>query len=268
MLVLNSQRTSRSIDGRTSRTRELRHAAAAIAAELRSVRSRDLHAWNDTLVEFDATVGIGFICATPSANVVDLLPSSGNDALRSTWNSAVDIGDRIHLAATPPNPTETPELHDAAITDIGTSSTACSASSLRPLVPGTITRITITPAPTAPPLLGTTARVVRRTRISLYKTSDNEWFVGMRSLHTSGWETTQPVAGPFASAAQRGLRFTLVSRGGATLAAHTTAMPVDTSAANSPISINLVMRATSKWQTKSGAREADSLITTISLRNR
>jgi hypothetical protein len=268
MLVLNGQRVSRSVDGRASRNRELRHAAATITSELRSSRSRDLYAWNDTLIEFDATVGFGILCGSPSADRIDLLPSGGNDAVRSSWSSAPDVGDRVHVSTVPANPTEYPTTHDASIVAVGNPTTACANSTLHQQLGGSAVRLTIAPALPASALNGAPARIVRRTRMSLYRTSDNEWYMGMRTLGSSGWETTQPVAGPFTSAAERGLRFTLHTRDGAALPARTTSMPIDTSAATAPITVELLLRSASKWKGRTGLRESDSLLFSIALRNR
>lgn len=268
MLVLNGQRVARTVDGRTSRTREMRHAAAALAAELRSSRSRDLHAWNDTLIDFDVTVGFAIACGNPQADRIDLLPATGNDPLRSTWSSAPDAGDRVHIALTPTHPTEPPVTHDAGITMVATSNTACASSTLRATMPGAVVRLTITPATPAPAIIGAPIRITRRTRISLYRASDNEWYIGLRTLRPSGWETIQPVAGPFASASERGLRFALIARNGAALAARTTTAPVDTTAANAPTTINLLLRTTSAWKNANNTRDVDSLVTSIALRNR
>ena len=268
LLVLNGQRVSRSVDGRTARNRELRHAAATIASELRSSRSRDLHAWNDTLIEFDATVGFGIVCDNSSANRVELLPADGSDAMRSTWSSAPDDGDRVHVSVTAANATAYPDTHDASITAVGGSVTACSNSTLRHAIDGSAVRLTITPALTAPAIIGAPARITRRTRLSLYRSSDNEWYMGMRTLRPSGWETTQPVTGPFTSAAERGLRFTVRSRDGAVLSPRTTLMPVDSTTGNSPIVLDLLLRAESKWKERTGLRETDSLVFSIALRNR
>ena len=266
LLVLNGQRVSRSVDGRTARTREMRHSAAIIATLLRDTRSRDLHAWNDTLIEFDMTSGFAFACGN-SQSAIYLLTAPDSDPLRPTWSSLPDVGDDLHVAVAAATPAEPPKSRTTTITGIGASSTACANSTLRKQLGGNTIRLSIAP-PLTDIVAGTPVRITRRSRISLYKSSDNDWYLGTRSLTPSGWEAIQPASGPFASASDRGLRFEVIARNGTVLTAKSTATQVDTNNATAPVAIRLLLRAAAKWKDTNGRTESDSLLTTITVRNK
>jgi hypothetical protein len=268
LLVLYAQRTSHHVDGHTTRSREMRNAAATIASALRPAGSGDLVAWNDTLLELDATVGVAFVCGQPATSRIDLVPAHATSPLRATWSSAPDAGDDAHIVLEPDHPTDPPLPHRASITSLGTSSTGCSTSPLHDPATGPVQRLTLSGETPSTVRIGSLVRITRRTRLSLYRSGDAEWYLGMRNRTTTGWEAIQPVAGPFLAAAAGGLRFTVRARDGKALAARTASTPPDTSSAGAPASVDLLLRAASPWLLRNGRRESDSMLTTIVLRNR
>lgn len=264
LLTLDSQRTSRSVDGSTSRQREIRHASATIAALLRPLRSTDVYKWTDTLLEFDAHIAFGIVCGQPGSDRVDLLPANSTDALRTSWTSAPAPGTDIEIPLTPIDPTAPPIIHRATITDVGATSTGCNTSTLKQSVAGNAVRLTIAPPTPVDANIGGAAQLLERTRISLYR-SANEWFVGLKRLAPSGWETIQPIAGPFESASENGMRITLRDRNASPLAPYLASVAPDPDL--HPASIDLLLRASSPWKRANGTREHDSLTTTIALRH-
>jgi hypothetical protein len=56
---------------------------------------------------------------------------------------------------------------------------------------------------------GAPVRLTRPLRLSIYRSSDGRWYLGMRSWSTATgqWTVVQPLAGPFAPAARSGARF-------------------------------------------------------------
>ena len=62
--------------------------------------------------------------------------------------------------------------------------------------------------------VGTPIRVTRRTRYSLYRAGDGDWYLGRRTMGPAGWDVAQPVAGPLSSAGDRGLRIVVRDRRG------------------------------------------------------
>lgn len=264
LLTLDSQRTSRTVDGSTTRMREIRHASATIAALLRPLRSTDVHKWTDTLIEFDAHIAFGVVCGQSASNRIDLLPANSTDALGTSWTSAPAPGTDIELQLAADDATALPVVHRATVTDVGTTSTGCNSSTLKQSVGGSAVRLTIAPAPPSAATIGGAVQLLERTRISLYR-SGNEWFVGLKRFTPSGWETVQPIAGPFASASDNGMRITLLGRDGATLPPHLASIAPDPDV--QPTSIQLFLRARSAWTRANGVRDHDSLTTTIALRH-
>src|SRR6186713_2892475 len=80
-LLLSVHRSVIHTDGALGATRELRHGASVLSSELRGIRPRDLVAWADTAVEFDATVGTGVTCAVSADRLsVDVVAADADAA--------------------------------------------------------------------------------------------------------------------------------------------------------------------------------------------
>jgi len=218
-------------DGSIGATRELRQGAYILASELRGLRARDVVAWSDTSIEFDATVGTGVVCAVnQGASTVDLIDddeaeavavSSDADVLAVVWNQPVQAGDRVMLWATArvgsgvgPADSLRATYHTLRST---TGGSQCVGSPL--LAPAAVTvRLSLADSLESPIQVGTPARVTRRTRYSLYRAGDGDWFLGRRTRSAAGWDVIQPVAGPLQSASGAGLRLSVHDAAGAVLA--------------------------------------------------
>ncbi len=267
MLLFNGQRVLRKVEGQTGRIREMRHAAAALSAVLRNTHSNDLHAWNDTLIELSTTIGVAFVCGQYSSNSLAVLPSNGTLPTRSTWMDAPEPNDAVHVAVYEAG-TVNSRRFSGTISGIASSDTVCASSALKSGMVGKATKIELQQSVVGHVIIGAPLIVTRRARLSLYKAGDNKWYIGMRYLRASGWEGTQPIAGPFESSTQEGMRIQVIARNGAVLPARVVEMPVDTLTQNAPVLVAVTLRATADWKNTDGRSDSDSLLFSVALRNR
>jgi hypothetical protein len=211
-------------DGTLGATRELRHGAGILAADARTARARDVIAWSDTAVEFEATVGVGYVCGTGAAgdavtvvnHMVDPLGTASDepDPISAIWNQPPQPGDRARLWLTGLSPLDSGAVQERLVRSVD-GGTECAASPLHATGAIATTRLAFTDSSTRPVRYGAPVRVTRRTRYSLYRASDGDWFLGRRTRGLVGWDVVQPVAGPLSSAGNRGLRLTMYDRTGA-----------------------------------------------------
>lgn len=226
-LLIGVHRAVTRTDGTLGATRELRHGASVLSAELRGLRPRDLIAWSDTMMEFDATVGIGITCAIgadrASMTVVAADPaadadaqSAGADALAAMWNLPPQPGDRalVWLAgATPLDSLRGVEMTVRAVSP----AVDCEQSPLAPSPSSGAESLAFAERIPGTPAVGAPLRMVRRTRYSLYRAGDGDWYLGRRTLGPSGWDVVQPVAGPLLAARQLGMVVTVRDSSGTTV---------------------------------------------------
>lgn len=226
-LLLGVHRAVVRTDGALGATRELRHASSVLASELRGLRSRDVVAWSDTAVEFEATVGIGITCAVSadrtSIGVVAADPAAeadvhanGADALAAMWNQPPQPGDRVLAWLAGATPVDSLARVELTVRTFATG-TACAGSPLNPAGALHDDRITVTTPVPGTLAIGTPLRLTRRTRYSLYRASDGDWFLGRRTRGPSGWDVIQPVAGPMLPARALGMVITVHDTSGAAI---------------------------------------------------
>ncbi len=268
LLILNSQQLARKTDGHSARNRELRYAASVLATSVRNTHSADLLFWNDTLIEINSGVGIGLVCDMPTVNTVDLLPDNNTSPLSPGWSSAPDPGDKLTVALYPHTGNIEPLVEEARLTAISHATNACNNSVLRDHSQGNVLRLKLDRALNGTPLIGAPARITRQLRFSLYRGGDGGWYLGMRALRDNGWETVQPVAGPFATAAERGLRFGVVAQDGTPMPYNTGNGSPTPDSLQHPAAISLTLIAVAPWRNSNGSRDTDSLSTVIALRNK
>lgn len=217
-LLLGVHRRTLHDDGALGATREMRHGAGVLVSELRGLRAEDLIAWSDTAIEFEATVGVAIVCATSSSRTMIVLAGSAAEptpALRTpldpVWNTAPQAGDLVDVQLANATLTHEPLRRTHALQHTS-SSTQCATSPLSTTNSATALGITDTLAWQS--LAGTPVRVRRRTRYSLYRASDGDWFLGRRTRGPSGWDVIQPVAGPLLAARDRGLIISVLDGAG------------------------------------------------------
>ncbi len=262
-LLLDTHRLARRLQSSTEIARELRQAGAVLSAEIRPLSAANVVAWTDTSLEMHAVVGSGVVCATPAPNTIDLLPLNGTDVLRTSWFAAPNAGDNVWTVLSDTTLMPSPERW-AMSTVRTTSATNVSACTTRTLFTkgnsagSKPIRLTLSATANVAPHEGTLVRITQRTRYSLYKASDNLWYLGRKSLSATGWSTIQPVAGPLDTPAHKGLLVQvrdslegIFNFGGA----------------RTPHSIALKLRSASQWlRATSKPGVVDSLLVHVTLR--
>jgi type II secretory pathway pseudopilin PulG len=226
-LVLDAHRLARRSTYRIAATRELRHAALALAADLRPLAPADLSVVTDTSIEFDAQLGVGFVCGSAAAlDIVHLLPVGGTDPLRTLWHTAPQPGDRAAIVLASPDHRGRPFVLDRAIAGVATDASACATAPVR-AGSGAPVALRVEPPLPLRPETGAAVRLHRTTRVSTYRAGDGRWYLGRRTRIGGIWETIQPVAGPLRPPREGGLRLTLRDADGASVALPESARVVD-----------------------------------------
>lgn len=261
-LLLDAHHLTRRLESTTAQSRELRHAGEILTAEIRPLAADDIITWSDSALEFHSVEGSGILCASLSPRELDLLPLDDANTLRTAWFATPQSGDLVWTVARDSTP-----VADSATWQHATLSSATRAASspctALPLYTngtnaGAPVRLTLASAPPRTPEFGTLVRITRRTRYSLYRASDGLWYLGRKSLETSGWTTIQPVAGPLASATHAGLRIAVLDSTNTAFA---------TGAARTPRTVAIAMRSESQFLRAPGTPlVTDSLLIAVSLR--
>lgn len=228
-LVLSIHRQVLSSDAVVLTTRELRQGANVLAAEWRTLHPSDLVAWTDTSIEFQGTVAVGTICSslTPRRSLAVLADNaaamSASSPLTTQVHQSIQPGDLAHLwipGRTPLDSLRDTVVHVAAVSH----STDCTRSVLGHASLGSL-RITLGDSLTAMPAFGTPVRLTRRTRYSLYRSGDGQWYLGRRTLGSAGWDVIQPVSGPLRAPRDSGLVLSLWTTRGNRMASNGAMMP-------------------------------------------
>lgn len=262
LLLLETHRLARNSDSAITSTRELRHATAVLAGDLRPLAAIDIRAWSDTAIEFDATVGIGIVCdARAPRNELHLLPTSNADAGRSSWNVTPQSGDAVIAWRSATGISAEPIAMRSTLSSISATRN-CSASPqlLGSATPSALTqRLTLRDTLPQSVMLGTPVRVARRTRLALYHATDGAWYLGRTSWSGTGWDVIQPVAGPLQSPRNHGLHIEMRDSMG------TTVSPATSPAAQLHIELR-APRRTPNVTRASAAVLVDSAIVDITMR--
>jgi prepilin-type N-terminal cleavage/methylation domain-containing protein len=200
---------------------QLRHGAELLAAELRGVSAvggdiypNEMH---DASIAVRATTGSYVLCAPPARGSSDLLvasldapggreavadPPSAGDSLwlydTGTMLGGSDDSWRAHLI-TAAGPVSVPcvvDRHAAVPSRPTADDTADSAATARRSY-----RVSIQPPPSSAVDEHAPARVFRRVRYALYRSSDGEWYLGYSDcrplVRAPACSTIQPVSGPY-----------------------------------------------------------------------
>ena len=262
-LLLDAHRLARRLQSSTEIARELRQATAVLASEIRPLSATDVISWSDTSLEVQAMVGSGVVCAFTSPNVIDMLPLTGNDVLRTSWFATPQGGDNVWTIAPDTMPMPASERWAMSTMKMESSVAASLCTSRKLFAEGNaaatrVIRLTLSGTPTISPRTGTLVRITRRARYSLYKASDGLWYLGRKSLNPSGWTTIQPVAGPLDTPARKGLVVQMRDSADNIF---------NFGIARTPRGVALKLRAATQWQ-KAGAKPGvvDSVLVHITLR--
>jgi type II secretory pathway pseudopilin PulG len=196
--------------------RELRHAQAVFEAELRPLRARDIHALVDTAMEFDALLGAGVVCASAAgvADRLDIASADPADARGMSWASVVQAGDALAFWRVDRESLTTPIEQGTTVRDIRWEAGCAPSPWMAAWADRRTVRLTMANASPSGVVVGAPVAIRRRTRLSLYR-SGAAWFFGRRTRTGGVWDGIQPVAGPFLSPAQGGLRMQPLDAAGA-----------------------------------------------------
>lgn len=188
--------------------RELRHTRMILDASIGNSSHKDLKQVSDSLIELASQMGIGSICdfLPPDRLVVSTEPN-GSD---SAWVRSVRAGDEIsgwvwtRTLAAPPVPIS------IAVTS---APSEIARGSCRAGLPTRLWEIRTRPMEAGLMPRGLPIRFLRATRYSHYR-SGGKWWIGRRTHDLHGWDTVQPLAGPFRSNSQGGMRVVQLDHSG------------------------------------------------------
>ncbi len=283
-VVVRQQRFYRSTSALMDTRAQIRQMASVLPMDLRGISSAggDITVASDSALEFRSTFGSSVVCtlisgATPA---IVLPPRNIAKGLRLTsWTRAPVVGDSIALydvSATPRGGDDRWTVHQitAIATVTGDVATGCPSSS-RLVQASDMTaanpsyRLTISPVRPATVSQGAAVRLFRRVRYSLYKSTDNLWYLGYRdclSTRVPACSDVQPIGGPYrsyasAGSARSGLQFAYFDSTGVA-----TAVPRDVAR----ISVTLRGETAKQLQLQGGGIGTleDSLAFEVALRNR
>jgi hypothetical protein len=167
----------------------------------------------DTSLQFRATIVSAVVCDSGAGTVV-LAPAESATRFSSVLIRPA-VGDTAwFLDVAPAVETWVPR----PITAVADSSAICRLGSSAPF--GTAPHLSLALRLGAPaPPRSNVVRVTRPWRYSIYKASDNAWYLGAKEWNPASakFNTIQPVAGPLVSAAAGGLRFRYLDSAGVVL---------------------------------------------------
>ncbi|MCC6242429.1 MAG: hypothetical protein IT353_06285 [Gemmatimonadaceae bacterium] len=235
-LLITVQRTTVRDDASRFASRELRQATAILLAELRMVGASDVLAWTTTSIEFQGPVGAGIVCGTRDSTLYVVGDESAAarvptdnapDSTGATWLQPVQSADRVTAWLQGRSMLDTLRPHVSSVATAA-GGAHCHGSPLLPLGAAPTTSLTLAGGLPGNVAIGTPVTVQRRYQFALYSASDGGWYLGRRTFGPAGWDVIQPVAGPLASASERGLVVTVRDRrGGILTAASDSASRVD-----------------------------------------
>ena len=206
LLLVQQLRQVRGAEATGRGVRELRHARLVLETDLAPLRSADLRFVSDTLLEFQAQLGVGIVCEYSASGTAVVAAS---DSL-GTWMSTARAGDRFNGWTWPDSIGATPVAVTAML---GGEPVRAPSGPCGPLPGLQRWRLDIEGPPPSARLAGTPFRLQRLTRYSHYR-SGSQWWLGRRSHDLSGWDVVQPVVGPLLSGTAEGMRIHMLDARG------------------------------------------------------
>jgi hypothetical protein len=267
-ISVRQQRLHADLNDRSALAEQLRQASTILPIELRglAVDAGDLGEGRDTSIEFRSTIASAVVCDTVAGGVI-LAPATTGSTPYASFLSPISVGDTAWLLASGDTVDHWAPFAIASTRSV--AGAACNAAGPQlDAAARLLSRTSLQLGPLPPEsIVGSVLRVTRPTRYSLYRGGDGRWYLGARDWNatTNRFNTIQPVSGPFASPAARGLEFQYFDSGGTLLA-----RPVV-----NPRSVALI-RIAIRGQTQHAMRAfnaslrkgSDSAIVALSLRNR
>lgn len=258
---------------------DVRDAAEVIAADISAASPLDtLPLATDSGVELYTLIGAAVSCDSSPGYVIRVPPEElRNGSVLTSLLSLPDSADLLlvfHGDTAAPGGDARWDRHSIAAVSSQPASVACAAATgfTTPADAATPARVFTLRTPASPEVrAGAPVRLLRRTRYSLYRSSDSRWYLGSRRCNPLGAPTCnviQPLSGPYqsysSSAGQSGLSLRYFTADGTAIVA----------AAGGPAvaRIALAARARSRVPVSLGARLSapylDSTALSIALRNR
>ncbi len=192
---------------------EFRHAQSVLEADVRPLHAADLREIRDTVIEFDAMMGVGLICAVTTTGRVDLISVDPLDDRGISWASSVQGGDLVHAWSRDSTARYSLTAQRTTLVDASWGSSCAAAPWTSGWSDVRIVRLTLSNAIASMLVVGSALTIKRRTRVSLYR-SGTEWFLGRRTHNGVSWDVIQPVAGPFRSPAIGGMTVRMLDHSG------------------------------------------------------
>lgn len=217
-IAVRQQRTFADLADAAALSAQIRDARAILPRDIRSIApsAGDIRDARDTAFEFRADIASAVLCDT-TGYVALLAPALASITSLASIAEPIEVNDTLWALA--PNDSSE-DWRAARVTSVGTAAAgACAAGG--PMLDAAARTTNRTSLALSSPVggPGTPVRVTRPLRYSLYRASDGAWYLGLRDWNNTMLKlnTIQPVAGPFLSPAQSGLRFTFSDSGGTTL---------------------------------------------------
>jgi prepilin-type N-terminal cleavage/methylation domain-containing protein len=256
---------------------QLRDAADVLVADIRgaAVARYGFPVMTDTAVELFATVGTSVVCAVPSGRTLFLPPSVlSSGAVLTSFVAAPDTGDIALVYANPFNNPDSARWIESRISGFTTRSIASSCppatgfTTIGDAGPGYA--LTLQNAVDSAIRKGSPIRFLRRSRYSIYRSSDGESYLGYRRCNAIGASvctTIQPVSGPYLSYSKNGasgLGFRYFDKNGSELS--------DVGLSQGVARVDVVLRGETRRAVSLAGdamrRYRDSAVVSISPRNR
>ena len=201
--LLSAWRAARQYDHAARHLRELRHAAGALASELRPLAPDAVLHWSDTLLTLRARMGTAIVCDHPAPETVVVLAPPGSP-MGIPWRTPPAAGDALQgwtLAAD----LHTPKPLHATVEAVD-GGAACPPSPAAPRGAGAIAwRLTLQRPSSIALAPGLPLHVTRLVRYRLYA-GQGGWFLGRQTFTRGAWDGIQPLAGPLESPTASGMR--------------------------------------------------------------
>jgi type II secretory pathway pseudopilin PulG len=241
MVLMRQQRFYTNTSALTENRAQLRQALNVMPLDLWSASSvgGDVYAMTDSSIDFRAITGASVVCVNNTNSSYIVLPpvKLAKGTTLTAWVNKPVVGDSILVYN---DSTSSATARDdrwdkfeitAVDTIIGNISGGCTTASfytqVADLVPGNPSyQLKLSPLQSKRILSGAPVRIFRRVRYSLFKDTDNKWYLGYYDClkgRTPVCTATKPVSGPFQpyalpSAGTSGLTFTYYDSTGAATA--------------------------------------------------
>lgn len=189
--ALQQMRVFRNIDEVGGQRSQLEHVTEIVRNVLANVSpsAGELLVAQDSALEVRATIGTAFVCSGVAGQVAIPSPGASVGGISSTFLRSPMPADR--LSALFSDSAGATWLHF----QVASSPVPDGPCTFYPEIGDTWTIATLEPISLPP---GTPLRFTRPLRLSLYRSSDNRWYLGARDWNGAAqqFNTIQPVAGP------------------------------------------------------------------------